>query len=113
MSLRTLQNPRVDGALTPPGAADHHCAMKSFLSVLALCAALGLAAGCGPQNAFCPNTSAKDAGGVCPINGDDVMVQVMDMASGCPVGQYLGDDPNGSGSQVCLCSVGGTLPPCN
>src|SRR5215831_2523225 len=105
MSLRPLENPQVGPALTPTGAADHHCGMKSllsaFLSVLALSAALGLAAGCGPQEAFCPNTSAKDAGGVCPINGDDVMVRPSDMGNcggaNCGTGEYCGDDPNGSG----------------
>jgi hypothetical protein len=111
MSLRTLQNPQVGTALTPPGAADHHCAMKSLLSVLALSAALGFAAGCGPQDAFCPNTSALDAGGVCPINGDDAQPQG-DMAnSNCPMGQFKGTDS--SGNPVCLCTIGGGPPPCN
>jgi len=79
--------------------------MKSLLSVLALSAALGLAAGCGPQNAFCPNTSAKDAGGVCPINGDDASMN-MDMPNGntCPSGQHLGENPDGNlaGGLICV-----------
>ncbi|HEY6475633.1 MAG TPA: hypothetical protein VI456_03575, partial [Polyangia bacterium] len=72
--------------------------MKSLLSVLALAAALGLSAGCGPQEAFCPNTSAKDAGGVCPINGDDASMPGMDMGGGnsCPTGQGLGENPDGN-----------------
>jgi hypothetical protein len=110
MSLAGLKNPPVGPALTLPGAADHHCAMKSLLSVLALSAVLGFAAGCGPQEAFCPNSDG--AGGVCPIIGDDASMQGMDM-KGCPAGQYLGDDPSGSGGTVCLCAVGGGLPPCN
>ena len=52
--------------------------MKSLLSVLLLAGALGLAAGCGPQEAFCPNVGA-DAGGVCPIFGDDAVAPVQDM----------------------------------
>ena len=102
--------------MTPPGAADHHSAMKSLLSVLALAAALGLAAGCGPQESFCPNTSAKDAGGVCPINGDDAPIQTTDMGGTgiCPPGQHLGDNPDGnmSAGLICVC-VNGTAPPCS
>jgi hypothetical protein len=87
--------------------------MKSLLSVLALSAALGLAAGCGPQESFCPNTSALDAGGVCPVVGDDVMVKPMDMASGlCGPGQFTGDNPDGNGDQICLCASTGKAPPC-
>jgi len=92
--------------------------MKSLLSALALAAALGLAAGCAPQEAFCPNTSAKDAGGVCPINGDDVIVRPSDMGGNCGgktcgQGEYCGDDPSGGGGSTCLCTIGGGLPPCN
>jgi hypothetical protein len=92
--------------------------MKSLLSVLALSAALGFAAGCGPQDAFCPNTSAHDAGGVCPINGDDVMVRPTDMGGSCGgntcgTGEYCGEDPNGGGGSVCLCTIGGSQTPCN
>ena len=111
MSRGGLENPPVGSALTLPGAADHHCAMKSLLSVLALCAALGFAAGCGPQEAFCPNSDGK--GGVCPIIGDDASMPGMDM-KGCPMGQYLGDNPDGNtNAPVCLCTVGGGLPPCS
>lgn len=90
--------------------------MKSLLSALALVATLGLAAGCGPEKAFCPNTS--DAGGVCPINGDDVMVQPTDSGGSCGgktcgTGEYCGDDPSGNGGVTCLCTIGGGLPPCN
>ena len=108
MSRPGLENPPVGSALTPPGGGDHHCGMKSLLSVFALSAALGFAAGCGPEKAFCPNSDA--AGGVCPIVGDDGPIQGKDMA-GCPPGQYLGEDS--TGATVCLCSIGGGPPPCN
>jgi hypothetical protein len=87
--------------------------MKSLLSVLALAATLGLAAGCGPQEAFCPNTGV-DGGPVCPINGDDAPVQTMDMGGTniCGSGQHLGDNPDGDGDQVCLCKTN-TPPPCS
>jgi hypothetical protein len=52
--------------------------MKSLVVVLMLSGALGLAAGCGPEEAFCPNAGA-DAGGVCPIFGDDALPPVQDM----------------------------------
>ncbi len=52
-------------------------AMKSLLSLACplLLAALGLAAGCGPQEAFCPNVGV-DGGPVCPIFGDDAMAPI-------------------------------------
>jgi hypothetical protein len=88
--------------------------MKSLLSILALAAALGLAAGCGPQEAFCPNTSAKDAGGVCPINGDDRPITLMDMRTSlCDPGQHLGDNPDGNQEGTfCVCNSNNQLPPC-
>jgi hypothetical protein len=113
MSRAIQRNPRVGPVLTPAGAGDDHRVMKSLLSVLALSATLGLVAGCGPQDAFCPNTS--DAGGVCPINGDDAIITPMDMKGGglCGSGQYLGDNPDGNmDKQVCLCSSNNALPPC-
>ena len=63
--------------------------MKSLVAVLMLAGALGLAAGCGPQEAFCPNVGA-DAGGVCPIFGDDAMAPIQDTgtAGNCPDGQH-------------------------
>jgi hypothetical protein len=63
--------------------------MKSLFAVLMLAGALGLAAGCGPQEAFCPNVGA-DAGGVCPIFGDDATAPVQDSSTGgsCPAGQH-------------------------
>jgi hypothetical protein len=101
--------------------AAHHPPMRSFLSLLArlsLLGALGLAAGCGPQEAFCPNTGV-DGGPVCPINGDDGMVPTMDMGGGmiCPTGQQLGDNPDGNtsgpnGGLICVCKGTGTVPPC-
>jgi hypothetical protein len=89
--------------------------MKSLVAVFLLVGALGFAAGCGPQEAFCPNVAA-DAGGVCPIFGDDGMAPPMDMGSGnvCPSGQHLGDNPDGniSGGLVCVCISNGQAPPC-
>jgi hypothetical protein len=110
MSRTRLKNPPVGCVLTPPGAADHHCDMKWLLSVLALSAALGFAAGCAPQEAFCPNTSHADAGGVCPIYGDDGPTAGVDMVN-CPMGQFKSTDS--SGNTVCLCTIGGGPPPCN
>ena len=71
--------------------------MKSFFVVLMLAGALGLAAGCGPQEAFCPSVGA-DAGGVCPIFGDDAMapVQDMGMSNPCPGGGFV-ENPDGNG----------------
>jgi hypothetical protein len=88
--------------------------MKSLLSVLTLSAALGLSAGCGPQEAFCPN-SGIDGGPVCPIVGDDAIIPTMDMSSGlCGSGEFLGDNPDGNmDKQICLCKGSNTLPPCN
>ncbi len=76
--------------------------MKSLAAVLMLFGALGLAAGCGPQEPFCPNVAA-DAGGVCPIFGDDALAPVQDMGSGslCPPGQGFQDNPDGNGL-ICL-----------
>jgi hypothetical protein len=74
--------------------------MRQFLLLSILLTALGLAAGCGPQKPFCPNVAA-DAGGVCPIFGDDAMAPVQDMSTGggCPPGEgYAVVD----GSLVCI-----------
>ena len=56
---------------------------------------LGLAAGCTPQDSFCPNIGA-DAGGVCPILGDDAMAPIVDTGinNGCPGGYIV--QPDGS-----------------
>ena len=76
--------------------------MKSLFSVLALAVALGFSAGCGPQEAFCPNTGV-DGGPVCPINGDDASMTGKDMNTNiCPPGQHLGDNPDGDGNLVCV-----------
>jgi hypothetical protein len=89
--------------------------MKSLFAVLLLSGALSLAAGCGPQDAFCPSVGA-DAGGVCPIFGDDATAPVQDTGTGgnvCPTGQHLGDNPDGNpdGVLICVCS-NGSAPPC-
>jgi hypothetical protein len=112
MSRDSPRNPRFGPVLTPTAGGDDHPDMKSLLSVLALSAALCLSAGCGPQESFCPNTS--DAGGVCPINGDDGPIQGMDMRTSiCPSGQTLGDNPDGNMDKlICLCNTTNTLPPC-
>jgi hypothetical protein len=52
--------------------------MKSLVAVLTLAGALGLTAGCTPSESFCPNVGA-DAGGVCPIFGDDAIAPPNDM----------------------------------
>jgi hypothetical protein len=84
--------------------------MKSLLSVLALSAALGFTAGCGPQEAFCPNSDG--AGGVCPIHGDDASMTGMDMKNSiCNTGEHLGDNPDGNMTFICLCADD-SLPPC-
>ena len=80
--------------------------MKSLFVVVMLAGALGLTAGCGPQEAFCPSVGA-DAGGVCPIFGDDAMAPVQDTGmtgGGCGAGFHLGDNPDGnmSGGLICL-----------
>jgi hypothetical protein len=108
MSRADPQNPPVALALTPMATAAHHPPMRSFLSLLALAGAFGLAAGCGPQEAFCPNTGV-DGGPVCPVNGDDAMLPTMDMGSGslCPSGQYFSASDN-----ECLCSSNSMPPPC-
>jgi hypothetical protein len=51
--------------------------MKSLVAILMLSGAVGLAAGCTPSESFCPNVGA-DAGGVCPIFGDDGMAPLDD-----------------------------------
>jgi hypothetical protein len=102
--------------LTPAIAADHHSCMKSLFAVFLLAGGLALTSSCGPANAFCPNVAA-DAGGVCPIFGDDGMAPQMDTGTGnpCPSGQHLGDNPDGniSGGLVCVCLGTGAAPPCN
>jgi hypothetical protein len=71
--------------------------MKSLLAVLMLAGALGLTAGCTPSEAFCPTVGA-DAGGVCPIFGDDGMAPVVDMGVGgntCGPNQQATVGPDG------------------
>ncbi len=100
--------------------------MRSCLSRLllssGLVSVLFLGAGCGPKEAFCPNVGA-DAGGVCPIFGDDAMAPLQDTGVGgniCPSGQHLGDNPDGNmnpsgpnGGLVCVCVGTEKAPPCN
>ena len=77
--------------------------MKSLVAVLMLAGALGLAAGCAPSEAFCPNVGG-DAGGVCPIFGDDGGPPVQDMGTstgGCPSGYQQVPNPDGDGNLVC------------
>jgi hypothetical protein len=65
---------------------------KSLWMVCALAGALTVAAGCGPQQAYCPNTG--NAQGVCPIQGDDAQVKGVDaQTQQCPTGyQFLPND---------------------
>jgi hypothetical protein len=72
--------------------------MKSLWKLLGLAGVLsavltiGVAAGCGPQQAFCPNTGN---GGVCPIEGDDAQAMPGVDAQGlaCDAGSSPGIDP--------------------
>lgn len=78
--------------------------MKSLVAILMLSGALGLTAGCTPSESFCPNVGA-DAGGVCPIFGDDGMAPVQDMGgmmTGCPSGYQQETNPDGDGHLVCV-----------
>jgi len=71
--------------------------MKSLLAVLMLAGALGLTAGCTPSESFCPNTGA-DAGGVCPIFGDDGKAPLDDtgvMGGPCNANQQATIGPDG------------------
>jgi hypothetical protein len=73
--------------------------MKSLVVLLMLSGALGLTAGCTPSESFCPNAGA-DAGGVCPVFGDDGMAPVQDMGmSGglCPPGYQIVTDSSPAG----------------
>ena len=78
--------------------------MKSLVAVLMLAGALGLTAGCTPSESFCPNVGA-DAGGVCPIFGDDGMAPVQDtgmVMTGCQPGYQLETNPDGNAGLVCV-----------
>jgi hypothetical protein len=71
---------------------------KSLWLVCALSGALVGAAGCGPEQAYCPNTGTN---GVCPILGDDASMS--NGGSGgsitCDAGfQFL---PNDAGQFAC------------
>jgi hypothetical protein len=72
--------------------------MKSLVAILMLSGALGLTAGCTPKESFCPNVGA-DAGGVCPIFGDDGKAPGTDMGTGglCPEGQQAVTDSSPAG----------------
>jgi hypothetical protein len=65
---------------------------KSFWMVCALSGALTAAAGCGPEQPFCPNTGNA---GVCPILGDDGGPLMRDSGTGslCPNDAALVFDP--------------------
>ena len=81
--------------------------MKSLVAILMLAGALGVfgvTAGCTPSESFCPNAGA-DAGGVCPVFGDDGMAPVQDMGGStptCPSGYQLSTNPDGSAGLVCV-----------
>jgi len=73
--------------------------MKSLVAILMLAGALGVTAGCTPSEAFCPTVGA-DAGGVCPIFGDDGMAPVQDTGTGgdlCPSGYTIVPDSSPAG----------------
>jgi hypothetical protein len=78
--------------------------MKSLVALLMLSGALGLTAGCTPSESFCPNKGA-DAGGVCPVFGDDGAPPVQDMGmvmTGCPSGYQLETNPDGNVNGICV-----------
>jgi hypothetical protein len=78
--------------------------MKSLVAVLMLAGALGLSAGCTPSESFCPNVGA-DAGGVCPIFGDDGMAPVDDMGTSgglCPDGYQVVIDSTKDAGYRCV-----------
>jgi hypothetical protein len=76
--------------------------MKSLVAMLMLSGALGLTAGCTPSESFCPNVGA-DAGGVCPIFGDDGMAPVDDMGmTGGPCGANQQATVGPDGGIVCI-----------
>lgn len=65
---------------------------KSLWMVCALAGALTVAAGCGPQQAYCPNTGVN-GGSSCPIAGNDAQTQQQEAGSACPAGEKPGIDP--------------------
>jgi hypothetical protein len=78
--------------------------MKSLVAILMLSGALGLGAGCTPTESFCPNVGA-DAGGVCPIFGDDGMAPVEDTGVGgglCPPNFQVVTDPTADAGYRCV-----------
>ena len=78
--------------------------MKLLVAALMLAGALGLTAGCTPSESFCPNVGA-DAGGVCPIFGDDGMAPVDDMGgvvNPCPPGFQQTTNPDGNAGLICV-----------
>ena len=84
--------------MTPAARRDHHCGMKSFWKslwvVCALAGALTGATGCGPGQAYCPNTGNSQGG--CLLAGDDASSTNPD-AQGvdCPPGETYGVLPDG------------------
>jgi hypothetical protein len=64
---------------------------KSLWVVCALAGALTGATGCGPGQAYCPNSG--NAQGGCLLAGDDAQAQGVDASSGCPAGQHFVIDP--------------------
>jgi hypothetical protein len=70
---------------------------KSLCVALALfgVVTIAISAGCGPEKAFCPNTSPSK-NGVCPILGDDGGGIGQDSQTPtCPTGQHWGLLPGG------------------
>ena len=65
---------------------------KSLWVVCALAGALTGATGCGPGQAYCPNTG--NAQGGCLLAGDDAQAQQQEAGSPCPAGEKPGIDPN-------------------
>lgn len=75
--------------------------MKSLWMLGVLAAGLTLAAGCGPQEDYCPNTGKN---GVCPIVGDERRIVQMDAGDMnlCPSGQHLAPNPDGNILGICV-----------
>jgi hypothetical protein len=76
-------------------------AMKSLWMLGVLAAGLTFAAGCGPQEEYCPNTGKN---GICPIVGDERRPVNMDAGDTnlCPSGQHLVANPDGNFSGICV-----------
>jgi hypothetical protein len=64
---------------------------KSLWVVCALAGALTGATGCGPGQAYCPNTG--NAQGGCLLAGDDAQAPTQEAGAVCPPGEKPGIDP--------------------